>query len=103
MRPSPGTWPNKSSPVRNNSEVNMLNDELKNLVNQIGAIVVVENSQPKFIVVSYERFRDLFIHKNVDKNENPSNDINEEIIERLNDEISALKAEVAEKEKELTE
>lgn len=81
----------------------MLNDELKNLVNQIGAIVVVENSQPKFIVVSYERFKDLLIHKNIDNNENPGNDVNEEIIERLNDEISALKAEVAEKEKELTE
>ena len=81
----------------------MLNDELKNLVNHVGAIVVVENSQPKFIVVLYERFKDLLIHKNVDNNENFSNDINEEIIERLNDEISALKAEVAEKEKELTD
>jgi len=80
----------------------MLNDELKNLVNQIGAIAVVENGQPKFIVVSYDRFKDLLIHKNVDNNENLGNDINEELIERLNDEISALKAEVAEKEKELT-
>ncbi len=83
------------------NNIGMLNDELKNLVNQIGAILVVENGQSKFIVLSYDRFKDLLIHKNVDSNENLSNDINEELIERLNDEISALKAEVAEKEKEL--
>lgn len=79
----------------------MISDELKNLVNRIGAIVVVEGTQPKYIVVSYDRFKDLFIHKNVDTNEDLSNDINEEIIERLNSDISALKDEVAEKEKEI--
>lgn len=81
----------------------MINEELKNLVNHIGAIVVVEDGQPKFIVVSYDRFKDLFIHKNIDNSENSSNDINEELLERLNNEISALKTEVAEKEKELTD
>ena len=80
----------------------MLSEELKNLVSHIGAVVVADGNQPKFVVLSYERLKDILIHKNIDNYENPGND-NEEILERLNNEILILKAEVAEKEKELSD
>ncbi len=79
----------------------MINDELKNLVNQVGAIVLVENDQPKFIVLPYDKFR-LVIHKDIDNSENFDKNNSEEIIDRLNKEILALKAEVTEKERELS-
>ena len=63
---------------------------------------MVENDQPKFVVMSYERAKELVIHKNIDNSGNFDKDNNEEIADRLNKEILALKAEVAEKEKELS-
>ena len=94
----------------------MLIDELKNLVSRIGSLVWVENNQPRFIVMTYDKFNSV-IHKSidnptgslstlsenrsVDNSDNFDKDINEGIIDRLNEEILVLKEQVAEKEKEL--
>ena len=79
----------------------MLSDELKNLVSQIGSLVLVENNQPKFIVMAYDKFSSV-IHKNIDNSGNFDKYDNEEVIDRLNSEILVLKEQVAEKEKELS-
>ncbi len=76
--------------------------------------MIVENDQPKFVLVSYDKFNSL-IHKsidnsgNFDKNNKETPNVSgyhaqsdEEIIDRLNEEILVLKEQVAEKEKELT-
>ena len=96
----------------------MISQELKKLVSELGTLVVIEENQPKFIVMSYDKFKGLVIHKNIDNStgslstlsENRSVDnsgnfdkySSEEVIDRLNSEILALKEQVAEKEKELS-
>lgn len=79
----------------------MISEELKNLVSQLGTLVIVENNQPKFIVFSYDKFNGV-IHKSIDNSGNLAQDSNEELIDRLNKEILALKEQVAEKERELS-
>ena len=78
----------------------MITEELKKLVSELGTLVVVENNQPRFVIIAYDKFRSV-IHKNIDNSENLGNDINEETLERLNKEILALKEQVAEKEKDI--
>lgn len=78
----------------------MINEELKNLLSQIGSFVLVENNQPKFIIMTYDKFNSV-IHKRVDNSSNFDKDSNEETVDRLNEEILALKEQVAEKEKDL--
>lgn len=80
----------------------MINQELKNLVSRFGTLILMEGDEPKFVVMSYDVARDLVIHKNIDNSDNFDKNTNEEIIDRLNKEISALKEEVAQKERELT-
>lgn len=80
----------------------MLSKEMQDLVSSLGGLVVVENNQPKFVVISYEKYKNLVIHKNIDNSENFDKDGSEEVAERLNKEISALQEQVSEKEKELT-
>lgn len=98
----------------------MISEELKNLVFRFGTLIIVENNQPKFVVMSYDKAKETlgFIHKSIDNHDNFDKDINEdieetfkgsdgsdqreeEIVDRLNKEILALKEQVAEKEKEL--
>jgi len=78
----------------------MLSNELKNLVETLGGLIIVENNQPKFIVITYDKFTGV-IHKSVDNSGNFDKDNSEETVDRLNKEILALKEQVAEKEKEL--
>lgn len=89
----------------------MLNQETKDLVSKIGGtLVIVENNQPKFVVMAFDKFLAVItatsnssvIHKNIDNSGNFDKDNNEEIIDRLNKEILVLKEQVAEKEKELS-
>ncbi len=79
----------------------MLSEELKNLVDQFGTLVVVENNQPKFVIMTYDKFSSV-IHKSIDNSGDFDKDGNEEVIDRLNSEILVLKEQVAEKEKELS-
>lgn len=80
----------------------MISEELKNLVSRFGTMIVIENNQPKFVVMSYDSAKDLVIHKNIDNSGNFDKDNSEEITDRLNKEILVLKEQVAEKEKELS-
>jgi hypothetical protein len=93
----------------------MISEELKNLVARFGTLILIENNRPKFVVMSYDAVKGMVIHKSVDNsgnfdkynNETPSVSNNsiqrdEEIIDRLNREISALKDQVAERERELS-
>ena len=81
----------------------MISEELKKLVFHLGSLVVVENNQPKFVVMTYDKFNKV-IHKSFDNSQDFDKDIREEAeesIDRLNKEILVLKAEAAEKEKEI--
>lgn len=102
----------------------MISEETKDLVSKIGGtLVIVENNQPKFVVMAFDKFLSVItatsssgvIHKSIDKSGNFDKDNSEmpnvsgyhvqpdeEIIDRLNNEILALKEQVAEKEKELS-
>ena len=80
----------------------MISEELKNLVSRFGTLILIEENTPKFVVMSYDTAKDLVIHKNIDNSGNFDKDSNEEIIDRLNKEISALKDQVAERERELS-
>ena len=93
----------------------MISEETKDLVSKIGGtLVIVENNQPKFVVMAFDKFLSV-IHKSIDNSGNFDKDNSEalsvsgyhaqrdeEIVDRLNNEILALKEQVAEKEKELT-
>lgn len=82
----------------------MISEELKNLVSRFGTMIIIENNKPKFVVMSYDVAEGLVIHKNIDNSGNfdkDSKDSNEEIIDRLNKEISILKDQVAERERDL--
>ena len=78
----------------------MLSKELKNLISRFGTVIVIENDVPKFVVMTYDKF-DGVIHKNVDNSGNIAQDSGEEMADRLNKEILALKEQVAEKEREV--
>ena len=105
----------------------MLSKELKNLISRFGTVIVIENDVPRFVVMTYDKFdvalsatgshaqRDGVIHKNIDNSGNIAQDgsetlsvsnnhaqRDEEMADRLNKEILALKEQVAEKERELS-
>ncbi|MEK7579853.1 MAG: hypothetical protein AAB469_01520 [Patescibacteria group bacterium] len=78
-----------------------MNDEIKNLVSKLGALAILEEGEPKFVILSYEKAKSLIIHKNIDNSVYSDKDSSEEI-DRLNREILILKEEVAQKERELS-
>ena len=81
----------------------MLSEELKNLVSELGTMIIVEANRPRFVVLSYDKFRQV-IHKSFDNSQDFDKDIREEAeeaIDRLNKEILVLKEQTAEKEKEI--
>ena len=79
----------------------MLSKDLQELVSNLGGLLILENGRPEFIVLTYEKYKGLVIHKNIDNSGNFDKDSNEEIIDRLNKEIFALKDQVAERERDL--
>ena len=80
----------------------MLSEEMKNLVSRFGTVIVIENNEPKFLVASYDAAKNLVIHKNIDNSGSFDKNYSEEITDRLNKEILALKEEIARKEKEVS-
>ncbi|OHB19880.1 MAG: hypothetical protein A3D40_01685 [Parcubacteria group bacterium RIFCSPHIGHO2_02_FULL_40_12] len=91
----------------------MLSKDLQELISTLGGLLIVENGRPEFVVLTYDKYKGLIIpatlnsgviHKNIDNFDNfdKDKDSNEEIIDRLNKEISALKEQVAERERELS-
>jgi len=94
-------------------------DELKKLVKHSTAVLVLDNGEPSFAILSYEMYKDLVlggkekeikinhaVPNGVSHNENgispvkpalPENEL--EILERINKDILALKSEIEKEEK----
>src|SRR3989338_7894238 len=94
-------------------------DELKKLVKHYTAVLVLDNGEPSFAILSYEMYKDLVlggkekeikinhaVPNGVSHNENgispvkpvlPDNEL--EILERINKDILALKSEIEKEEK----
>ena len=97
-------------------------DELKKLVKHSTAVLVLDNGEPSFAILSYEMYKDLVlgskekeikinhaVSNGTSHNEVPTSPIkptlpdNElEILERINKDILALKSEIEKEEKMIT-
>ena len=96
-------------------------DELKKLVKHSTAVLVLDNGEPSFAILSYEMYKDLVlggrekeikinhaVANGIDHSEDrippvksalPDNEL--EILERINKDILALKSEIEKEEKML--
>ncbi len=94
-------------------------DELKKLVKHSTAVLVLDNGEPSFAILSYEMYKDLVLggkEKEIKINHAISNGISHneggtppvkpalpdnelEILERINKDILALKSEIEKEEK----
>lgn len=96
-------------------------DELKKLVKHSTAVLVLDNGEPSFAILSYEMYKDLVLggkEKEIKINHSMANGINHieekvvvkpalpenelEILERINKDILALKSEIEKEEKVLS-
>ena len=99
-------------------------DELKKLVKHSTAVLVLDNGEPSFAILSYETYKDLVlggkekekeikinhaVTNGIDHSEDrippvkpalPDNEL--EILERINKDILALKSEIEKEEKMIT-
>ena len=94
-------------------------DELKKLVKHSTAVLVLDNGEPSFAILSYEMYKDLVLgskEKEIKINHTVSNGISHnedavfpikpalpenelEILERINKDILALKSEIEKEER----
>jgi len=74
-------------------------DQLKKLAKKLGGILVLNGNEPEFVILPYEQFQktDGTINSN-NSNESPGEQEDEKTIEKLNQEILALKEEIHQKE-----
>lgn len=70
-------------------------DELKKLVRRVGSVVLFDGNKPELVVLPYDK---AGLNLNGD---NGGNDYEQREIERLNNEILALREELAQKEREV--
>ncbi len=91
-------------------------DELKKLIKNSTAVLVLDNGEPSFVILDYKMYKDLAVNREGEKEIkiNQSNadrsifngyHIHEretEILERLNKEILALKSQIEMEERGLT-
>ena len=96
-------------------------DELKKLVKHSTAVLVLDNGDPSFAILSYEMYKDLVLgskEKEIKINHGMANGVNHaeekvvakptlpenelEILERINKDILALKSEIEKEEKMVT-
>ena len=97
-------------------------DELKKLVKHSTAVLVLDNGEPSFAILSYEMYKDLVLggkEKEIKINHAVTNGISHseerispvkpvlpdnelEILERINKDILALKSEIEKEEKLVT-
>lgn len=88
--------------------------EIKQLINSSTAVLVLDNGEPSFVVLGYGMYRDLVsskagekevkinpIHNGAVVNSYNQHEKESEILERLNKEILALKAQIEMEEKGL--
>ena len=82
--------------------------EIKKLLETSASVLVMENGQPSFIMMSYEAYKQLVNQENAKTNgsnstttkQNPK-DNEVEVLEKINKEILALKDEIEKEEKTL--
>lgn len=86
--------------------------ELKKLINNSSAVVVMENAEPSFVIMNYQAYRNIsqeeqkrevrITSQSVNASAKPSPKEGElEILDRINKEILALKDEIEREEKTL--
>ena len=88
--------------------------ELKKLIKDSTAVLVLDNGEPSFVILGYGMYRDLIsnktgekevkitpVHNGVVANGHNQHEKEAEILERLNKEILALKAQIEMEEKNL--
>ena len=70
-------------------------DELKKLVRRVGSVVLFDGNNPELVILPYDKM-------NIDSNnEEPENQYEQQEIERLNNEILALREELSQREREI--
>ena len=87
-------------------------NELKKLVKNSTAVLVLDNGEPSFVILNYDSYKDLVfkepvkevkIRNGLSKDEDQSEvpEIESEVLERINKDILALKEEIDKEEKSL--
>jgi len=92
-------------------------DELKKLVKNSTAVLVLDNGEPSFVILKYDTYKDLVLQEPVKEVKishavnnhaiNPANGLSKdnssevelEVLERINKDILALKEEIEKEEK----
>lgn len=74
--------------------------ELKQLAKKLGGILVMNGNSPEFVVLAYDQYQKLTGGAHTERRANPNRLTPEEeqTIEKLNEEILALKEEIRQKE-----
>src|SRR3989344_7676217 len=98
-------------------EVFMNIDELKKLVKNSTAVLVLDNGEPSFVILKYDTYKDLVLQEPIKEVKishavnnhaiNPANGLSKdnssevelEVLERINKDILALKEEIEKEEK----
>ena len=92
-------------------------DELKKLVKNSTAVLVLDNGEPSFVILKYDTYKDLVLQEPIKEVKishavnnhaiNPANglskdvpnEVESEVLERINKDILALKEEIEKEEK----
>ena len=94
-------------------------DELKKLVKNSTAVLVLDNGEPSFVILNYDAYKNLVLGEPVkevkishagnnhavnpangsSKDTAPSSEVESEVLERINKDILALKEEIEKEEK----
>ncbi len=77
-------------------------EKLKSVAKRLGGILVMEGSEPQFVLLSYEQYTKLESATGTGGSANPNGGeaaaADEHLMEQLNNEILALKEEIRQKE-----
>ena len=85
-------------------------NELKKLVKNSTAVLVLDNGEPSFVILNYNAYKDLVLKQEPVKEVKITNGLNKdearpevesEVLERINKDILALKEEIEKEEKTL--
>ncbi len=79
--------------------------ELKKLIKNSTSVLILENGEPSFVVMGYKTYKEIAAEKTGEKEikiHNNSHEQETEILDRLNREIMALKAQIEMEEKGIT-
>ncbi|MBX4190055.1 hypothetical protein KW791_02045 [Candidatus Parcubacteria bacterium] len=84
--------------------------DLKKMLKNSTAVLILENGEPSFVVVDYDSYRNLaggkdqevkVTNANGNKEQKPAGPNEVELLERINKDILALKAQIEDEEKML--